>query len=83
MIKHNYMLHQANISMKNHSLHEQRLKALTCKATDRKSSCKCYYIQMYRIKNKNNKKTLIKDKNTKMRITYRQGSSINHILSFE
>ena len=52
-IKHNYRLHQANISMKkNHSLREQRLKALTCKAMDSRSSCKSYYIQMYRIKKK-------------------------------
>ena len=57
MIKHNYMLHQANISMKKPSLHEQRLKSLTCKTMDRKGSCKCYCIQMYRIKIKNNKKT--------------------------
>ena len=35
---------------------------------------------MYRIKKKKQiKKTLIKDKNTKMIITYRQGSSRNHI----
>ena len=80
MIKHNYRLHQANISMKkNHSLCEQRLKAFTCMAMDSTSSCKSYYIQMYIIKKKKNKKTLIKDKNTDMRITYRQGSSINHI----
>ena len=79
-IKHNYKLHQANISMKkNHSLCEQMLKALTCKAKDSTSSCKSYYIQVYRLKKKKKKKTLIKDKNTKMRITYRQGSSINHI----
>ena len=45
-IKHNYRLHQADISMKkNHSLHEHRLKALTCKAIDSTSSCKSYYIQ--------------------------------------
>ena len=51
MIKHNYRLHQANISMKTKiSLREQRLKALTCKAMDSTSSCKSYYIQMYRIK---------------------------------
>ena len=38
------------ISPKNHSLHEQKLKALTCKAMNSTSSCKSYYIQMYRIK---------------------------------
>ena len=54
-IKHNYRLHQANISMKkNHSLREQWPKALTCKAMDNTSSCKSYYIQMYRIKKKKN-----------------------------
>ena len=54
----------------NDSLHEERLKALTCKAMDSTSSCESYYIQMYRIKKKI-KKTLINDKNTDMRITYR------------
>ena len=38
---------------------------------------------MYRIKKKKKlkqiKKTLIKDKNTEMKITYRQGSLINYI----
>ena len=52
-VKHNYRLHQANISMKkNHNLHEQRQKALTCKAMDNTSSCISYYIQLYRIKKK-------------------------------
>ena len=47
MIKHNCRLHQANISMKkNHSLHEQRLKALTFKAMDRTSSCKILYTNV-------------------------------------
>ena len=65
---------------KNHSLHEQRLKALTCKAMDSTSSSKCYYIQIYKIKKKKKfKTTLIRYKNTKMRITYRQESSINHM----
>ena len=80
-IKHSYRLHHANISMKkNNSFHEQRLKALTCKAMDSPSSCKSYYIQMYIIKKqkkiKNITKTLINDKNTKMRITYSSSSVV-------
>ena len=37
-------LHQA--LEKNHSLREQRLKALTCKAMKRKSSGKRYYVHI-------------------------------------
>ena len=60
-IKHNDRLHQANISMKkNHSLREERLKASTCKAMDSTSSCKSYYIQMYRIKKKKKLKDIDK-----------------------
>ena len=61
MIKHNYRLHQANISMKkNHILREKRLKAHTFKAMDSTSSCKSYYIQMYRLKKKKKLKDIDK-----------------------
>ena len=57
-IKHNYRLHQANISMKkNHSLREPSLKALTCKAMDSTSSCKSYY--MYKCTELKRKKILL------------------------
>ena len=45
---------------KNHSLREQRLKALACEAMDSTSCCKSYYIQMNRIKKKKKLKDIDK-----------------------